>query len=97
MKVGIAMFPSVDAPGSRSMIAGIEDDVFDRLAQLQDHTNNHPSSRPTVPIRTADARTSAGPRRASGVRVGQRIPVSSPIIRGSLRRPTRGSVAVHHR
>jgi len=53
MKVGIAMFPSVDAPGSRSMIAGIEDDVFDRLAQLQDHTNNHPSSRPTVPIRTA--------------------------------------------
>ena len=29
--------------------------------------------------------------------VGERVPVSSPIIRGSHRRPTRGSVAVHHR
>jgi NAD(P)-dependent dehydrogenase (short-subunit alcohol dehydrogenase family) len=28
---------------------------------------------------------------------GYRVPVSSPIIRGSLRRPMRGSVAVHYR
>ena len=28
------------------MIAGIEDDVFDRLTQLQDRTDNHPSSPP---------------------------------------------------
>jgi probable F420-dependent oxidoreductase len=40
--------------GWAPMIAGIEDDVFDRFARLQDRTANHSSSPPAVPILTAE-------------------------------------------
>ena len=58
--------------GWAPMIGGIEDEVFDRFARLQDRTDNHSSSPPAVPPPTARRSPDCGTAAHTGHSCGSR-------------------------